>query len=190
MPTQAPTRLRSLARSLRTYAPSQVETPREPWGPVFLLVFLVGAGLAHTAFGLDSFGIRGGGALLALSQVLRVGADVAMSQYSADHSRYVDWVVLMRGDLCWLGVMFGIRGAVAYLSASGSAVTNSRDADAALAALCRGPPPDEKRGLPMAPELSRAPLATRAVRVGELPTTSWPRLATRGVRVGEPPTTS
>jgi hypothetical protein len=35
-----------------------------------------------------------------------------------------------------------------------------------------GPPPDEKRGLPMAPELSRAPLATRAVRVNELPTTS------------------
>lgn len=145
-----------------------VETPREPWGPVFLLVFLVGAGLAHTAFGLDSFGIRGGGYLLALSQVLRIGADVAMSQYSADHSRYVDWVVLMRGDLCWLGVMFAIRGAVAYLSASGSAVTNSRDADAALAALCRGPPPDEKRGLPMAPELSQAPLATRGVRISEL----------------------
>ena len=123
-----------------------IETPREPWGPIFLLVFLVGAGLAHTAFGLTSFGMRGGGFLLAISQVLRIGADIAMSQYSSSYSPYVDWVVLMRGDLAWLGVMFAIRAGVYFLSTTGSAVTNSADADAALVDFARGPAVDAKKG--------------------------------------------
>ena len=46
-------------------------TPRDPWGPVFLQLFLIGAGLAHTAFGLDAFGLRGG-----LSQVCRFAAEL------------------------------------------------------------------------------------------------------------------
>ena len=54
-------------------------TPRDPWGPVFLQLFLIGAGLAHTAFGLDAFGLRGGSVLLVMSQLLRIGADVGLS---------------------------------------------------------------------------------------------------------------
>ena len=50
----------------------------------------------------------------------------------------------MRGDLAWLGVMFAIRGAVYFLSTTGSAVTNS--ADAALVDFARGPAVDTKKG--------------------------------------------
>ena len=85
-----------------------IAQPKKPHGGSLLLVFIVGAGLAHLSFGMSAFGIRGSAALLVVSQILRIGADIGMSQYHV-HEANRDWVVLMRGDLAWIVVMFAIR---------------------------------------------------------------------------------
>lgn len=93
-----------------------VAKPSKPLGPILLLLFIVGAGLAHLSFGMAAFGIKGSVQLLVVSQVLRVGADVAMVLYERANSHAADWAVLMFADFVWVLVMLAVRALNALLN--------------------------------------------------------------------------
>eukprot|EP00419_Tripos_fusus_P038925 CAMPEP_0172785960 /NCGR_PEP_ID=MMETSP1074-20121228/205707_1 /TAXON_ID=2916 /ORGANISM="Ceratium fusus, Strain PA161109" /LENGTH=319 /DNA_ID=CAMNT_0013622973 /DNA_START=68 /DNA_END=1027 /DNA_ORIENTATION=+ len=82
--------------------------------PLLLFIFVGGAGLAHLSFGMNAFGIRGSLAMLVISQLLRLGADVAivLKTWGQDD----DWKFFMLADPFWLCTLLMTRIAGSYCS--------------------------------------------------------------------------
>lgn len=81
--------------------------------PLLLFVFIVGAGFAHMSFGMQAFGITlpfcSPSTLFALSQLLRIAADVSIFVLLEMEDGDNTWKYLMAADFAWLMVMFVLR---------------------------------------------------------------------------------